>query len=84
MIPTTFPEANNIIGPPADMNESHVQPVAAFSGPITGGAFDGATLHVVAWQPSPMERERLIAGASVFISFVGAIPVHTVTTVFPK
>lgn len=84
MTPTTFPEANLIITPPDGIPESLVKPIAAFQGQFNGGGFDGATKTVVAWQPSPEERGRLIAGASVFVTFIGAIPVHHVSTVFMK
>lgn len=84
MTPTTFPQANTVIKPPDDIPESQITPIAAFLGIMAGGCFDGAQMVTVAWQPSPEERERINQGASIFITFLGGVLAHSVSTEFPE
>lgn len=82
MTPTNFPQSNFTLNP-ANGQEDLVQPIPACRTTVSGGPFDGQDLTIVAWQPTPEERERIYMGASIFLIFFGQIPPHTITTEFP-
>jgi hypothetical protein len=83
MIPTTFPQANVKFVAPSDLDESQCGTIAGYRGTINDGNMDGQPVMVVAWQPTPEEREQLTQGASVFLMFCGGVPPHFVSTEFP-
>jgi len=82
MNPVKFPEANSTFGPPAGLEESQVQTVAAYVGQIERGSVEGMSVVVVAWQPTPAELEVLNAGGAIFLSVIGGLPPHFLTTDF--
>lgn len=82
MIPVDFPEANVLFGPPEGLDESQCMTITAFSGKVAGGSVDGANITVTAWKPSAEELEALKNGSPIFISFIGGLPPHFLTTVF--
>ena len=82
MIPTDFPEANAKFGPPSDMAESQVKTIPAYVGQVSSGSVDGATLVVAAWKPTAEELKDLEAGKPVFISMLGGLAPHFLTTDF--
>jgi hypothetical protein len=82
MNPITFPEANAKFGPPSDLKESQCMTIPAFQGIVQGGSVDGCLLVVVAWKPSPEEVRQIAAGAPIFISMIGGLAPHFLTTHF--
>jgi hypothetical protein len=82
MTPTFFPEANKPFGPPIDMEESQVATVHAYIGEIKRGNLDGCMFVVTAWTPSEEELKELNAGSPVFLTCVGGLPPHFITTNF--
>ena len=84
MIPVKFPEANSSFGPPEGMSEAQVATVAAFVGEMKGGTLDGARLVVTAWMPTAEELEQLIQGGPLFLTVVGGLPPHCITTDFKE
>lgn len=82
MTPTDFPETNKTFHHPEDLDDSQVQSIRAFVGNTYGGSMDGAPVVVTAWQPSPHEIDRIVAGAPVFLVCVGGLPPHYLATSF--
>ena len=82
MTPISFPEANARFKAPADLHENQVATIMAYTGPIPGGSMDGEKMVVVAWQPTPGELDALNAGAPVFLTTLGGLPPHFLTTDF--
>lgn len=84
MNPIEFPEANARHGAPEGMDESHVRVIPSFRAVIQGGAFDGSEMVVVAWKPTPAELAELNAGGAAYLSMIGGLPPHFVTTSFAE
>lgn len=82
MTPVHFPESNARFGPPSDLAESQCMTIHAYHGKISGGSVDGATVVVTAWKPSPEEIEKISKGSPIFISCLGGLPPHFLTTDF--
>ena len=75
---------NSRFGPPADLAESQCSAVNAHVGTIKGGSMDGETCVVVCWQPTPEERERICSGIPIFLSIIGGLPPHYLSTSFEE
>jgi len=84
MNPTNFPETNATIGPPRGMSEAQCRQLRAFAAEMVAGPMDGAPVYVVAWQPTLPELERLIEGNPVFITMLGGVMPHYVSTSFEE
>lgn len=84
MTPTTFEQANCKFGTPEGLDESQVMTIHAYRGPVVGGSVDGAQLVVTAWKPTEAEIEVMKAGAPVFLSVLGGLPPHFLTTDFEQ
>jgi hypothetical protein len=82
MTPITFPEANASFKAPADLAESQVATIMAYCGPIPSGSMDGEKMIVVAWKPDADELAALNAGQPVFLTTLGGLPPHFLTTDF--
>lgn len=82
MTPAPFPESNAVFRRPPDMHEQQCQDVGAYWGEIQGGSLDGQRVVVVAWQPSPEEIAAIQAGKPVFLSTIGGLPPHFLSTDF--
>jgi hypothetical protein len=82
MDPVKFPEANARLGPPATLDESQCLTIDAFVGKVQGGSVDGSDVFVVAWKPTPEELGALAAGKTIFVSCLGGIPPHFLSTDF--
>lgn len=82
MTPTTFPQANTVFGPPPGMDESQVKSVHAYLGEVKKGSCDGSRLVVVAWEPTPEEREHIACGGRIYLTVLGQLPPHMLTTRF--
>jgi hypothetical protein len=77
-----FPEANTLYGPPEGYTPSQVAPIPAHSTQVLQGSCEGAPLIVVAWQPTVEERKAITDGASIFVTCLGFLPPHMLTTSF--
>jgi hypothetical protein len=84
MTPTTFPEANASYGPPPDLTEAQCMTIPAYHGEAKSGSVDGVRIVVVAWQPSAEELQQLAAGKPIFISMIGGLAPHFLTTDFQQ
>jgi hypothetical protein len=82
MTPTTFPEANTVYGPPSDLEESQCMRIPAFSGTVERGAVEGAPIVVVAWQPTSEDIAAMRLGSPIYISMIGGLAPHFLTTDF--
>lgn len=82
MIPTAFKEANMNYGPPSDLEESQCHTICAYGGTIVGGSIDGMTVSVVAWKPTAAELESIKSGEPIFLSVIGRLPPHFLSTSF--
>jgi hypothetical protein len=79
-----FPESNCVFGHPPDLAESQVMPIPAYRGEVSGGSVDGVKLVIVAWLPTAEELEQLNAGAPVYLSSIGGLTPHFLTTSFEQ
>lgn len=84
MTPVKFPEANSRFGPPEDLAESQCMTIWAYSGTVAGGSVDGAHQVVVAWLPDEQERKRIADGGPIFLSVIGGLPPHYLSTSFAE
>lgn len=84
MTPAEFEQANKEFQPPQGMDSSQCSPIRVFVGQAEGGSCDGIPIVVSAWKPSDDELEEMINGQPVFITFVGGLPPHTVSTKFDR
>lgn len=66
------------------MDESHVKTIPSFRATITGGPHDGSPIVVVAWRPSAEELAQLNAGGVVYLSMIGGMSPHFMTTAFKE
>lgn len=82
MNPTKFPQANAVFKTPPDLDESQCGEISAFVHIIRGGCVDGAHQTVVAWQPSEKEIADIVAGKPIFLSVLGGLPPHYLSTDF--
>ena len=84
MIPTQFPQANKVFGAPKDLHEEQVRAIPAYLGTVEGGSVDGCPIVVTAWQPTLQEIADIVAGQPVFLSVIGGLPPHFLTTRFEQ
>lgn len=82
MTPVHFTEVNTRFGPPPELEESQCMTIPAFVGSVTGGSCDGSSMVVVAWKPTEEELAELNAGNPIFVSMLGGLPPHFLTTSF--
>ena len=81
MNPAHFPEANIKLKSPPDMEGSCME-IAAWSGQIMNGMWDGTQAFVTCWEPTPEELEDLNNGGKVYLSVMGGMPPHNLSTIF--
>jgi hypothetical protein len=82
MSPVDFEQSNCVFGPPPDLAEEQCSSIHAFQGIVKGGSCDGVAVVVVAWKPSSEELEKLNQGSPIFLSCLGGLPPHFLTTDF--
>jgi hypothetical protein len=56
--------------------------IPGFVGVVERGSVEGAQVVVVAWKPSPQEIEALSNGSPIFLSCLGGLPPHFLSTDF--
>lgn len=82
-MPTVFPEANKVFRPPPpDLNENQCNNMHAHVGIVERGSVDGSVFVVTAWKPSPLDLEKLNKGAMVYLTCLGGLPPHFLSTDF--
>lgn len=84
MIPTTFPQSNSNFGPPEGFTEAQVQTIPAYRSEAKAGSCDGTSLVVVAWKPNEIELARIVAGEPIFLTCLGGLPAHFLSTRFEE
>lgn len=84
MNPIEFPQANVRYGPPPDLEESQCMTIPAYKGTVEGGSVDGCEQVVVAWKPTEHDVERIKNGELIFISMIGSLAPHFLTTSFEE
>lgn len=84
MNPTTFFEANCKFKAPVDLDESQVSTIDAYRETKSGGNLDGSQFVIVAWQPTEKEIEQMKLGAPVFLTMLGGLAPHFLTTDFDQ
>ena len=82
MKPVPFPQASTFFGPPPGLEESQVMTIPAFVGTVVRGSLEGADVVITAWQPDAADLDRIKQGAPVFLTFLGGLPPHMVSTDF--
>jgi hypothetical protein len=72
---------NTDIGPPKGLEESQVHRVKAYQGTVPGPhAIEGLPFTAVAWKPSKEELQDLLNGGNVYLTVIGGLPPHFLTT----
>lgn len=84
MTPQNFDEANQVFSPPKDLDESQCISIPAFVGEVKSGSVDGVPLVVVAWRPTSEELDRLNAGCAIFLTMIGGLAPHYLSTTFEE
>lgn len=84
MNPVDFPESNANFGPPPDVTETQVATVRAYHGAVFRGSLQGAHIVIVAWKPTPEELRDITEGKPIFLSCIGGLPPHFLTTNFAE
>jgi hypothetical protein len=84
MTPIPFPEANKIFKAPAGFDEAQVAAIPAYLGETRTGSCDGERCVVVAWKPDERELAAIAAGAPIFLTCLGGLPPHFLTTNFTE
>ena len=82
MRPVWFQEVNCKFTAPPDMDEVQVRTVDAYRGTIERGSVEGSPVVVVAWKPTPAEAQEIADGKPIFLSILGNLPPHFLTTDF--
>lgn len=82
MIPVNFPEANCAFTRPPDLDESQCMPIPAYCGEVERGSIEGSNFVVVARTPTFDELVRILAGGPIFISMMGGLAPHCLSTTF--
>lgn len=82
MRPVKFPEANAVLNPPNDLDESQCSIVPVYHGEVRQDSCDGVKIIVVAWKPDPRELEALKEGGLIFLTCPGGVPAHFLTVSF--
>lgn len=84
MIATDFPGTNRFFGPPPDMDSKQVAVIHAHCGVVDRGSCEGSPMVITAWKPDEQDLRRLNAGEPVFVTFLGGLPPHMLTTNFKE
>lgn len=79
-----FPQSNTVFGPPPDLTKEQCNSIPAFLGICVGGSCDGSKMVVVAHQPTAEDIARILAGEPIFLTCMGGLPPHLMTTSFAE
>lgn len=84
MTPTEFEQQNSNFIHPEGLEESQVATIPAYSADLQGGSLDGVRVVVVAWKPSQEEIQAIASGSPIFLTCLGGLPGHCLTTSFQE
>lgn len=84
MDPVKFPQCNARYGPPEGLVESQVRTIHAYEGTVERGSCEGCKMVVVAHKPTPEDIARIVAGEPIFITQIGGLAPHFLTTSFEE
>ena len=84
MRPCDFNQSNTVFGPPPDLTKERCASIPAYVGEVAQGSCEGARLVVVAWVPSNEERAAIEQGSPLFLTMVGGLAPHFLTTDFEQ
>lgn len=80
----SFKQANKWFGPPPGLTEHQVRSIPAHVRTVDRGSVEGSILVVVAHQPTDEDIARIVAGEPIFLSCMGGLPPHFLTTSFEE
>ncbi len=83
MKPIRFEQSNATFRAPAELTENQCGTIDGYVGFVQGGSLDGSQ-QTVAWIPDSEDLKRLKAGKPVFLSVIGGLPPHFLTTSFEE
>lgn len=83
MEPVKFPQCNARYGPPEGYAESQIRTIHAFHGKAAN-SLDGDKIVIVAHKPSAEDIARINAGEPIFLTMVGGLMPHCLTTKFEE
>jgi hypothetical protein len=75
---------NTVYGTPEGLEESQVAPLPAFKGVVPTGNMEGSRFIVVAWKPTDEDIKRIFDGGKVYLTCIGILPPHFVSTDFKE
>lgn len=75
-----FPQANITIGPPSELDESQCRTIRALAGTVETGSIEGSQFIIVCHEPTPEERLNIAAGANIYLTMLGGLSPHFLTT----
>lgn len=84
MTSTNFAQANSTFGPPPDLTDTQCNTIYAYQGRVERGSVEGSPIVVVAWKPDARELARIAAGEPIFLSCLGGLPPHFLSTSFAE
>ena len=84
MNPIEFKGQNRQLVAPADLTETQVRTIPGYVATIEGGSLDGELVVVVAWQPTTLELADIVSGKPIYLSCIGGLPPHFLTTNFEQ
>lgn len=84
MTPVDFPQVNASFAPPDGLQESQVHTIPGYIGMVEQGSVEGLQMIVVAWQPTAGELLQLNAGGRIYLTVLGGLPPHFLSTTFAE
>lgn len=84
MTPCHFPQENSTFGPPKELDASQCMAIPGHIGQIRSGNLDGSVIVVVAWMPNEADKARIMDGKPVFLTSIGALCPHRLSTTFEE
>lgn len=66
------------------MHENQVATIHAYSTEAAQGSCDGTPMVVTAWKPTAQEMADIASGTVVFLTCLGGLPPHFLTTRFEQ
>jgi len=84
MTAADFPQVNTEFTAPDGLDEAQVKSIPGFAGVVERGSVEGLRLIVVAWKPTEAELERLNAGELIYLTVLGGLPPHFLSTSFAE
>lgn len=82
VMPLEFKGTNVTFQLPSDLSNSKTKarPIRGKIIQMNKGPLDGLAVAVVAYKPSPLDVSRILAGEPIYISFLGGVAPHYLST----